>query len=120
MTVTINSLQFELPINAPNVPIGAVSIQIKSQFSNTDLINQEAAITESNERYSVVSVTLAEDISAKHYNGIYEYTVYSNENIYDTGLLKITTEPGGSTGTVAYTSNNENREAQVVYRPSYE
>lgn len=120
MTITVNALQFELPINTPNIPLGDVSIDIKSQYSQTNIISQFASVIESNERYSIISVFLSEEIQDKHYNGIYEYTVYSNENIYDTGLLKLITEPGGGTGTQAYQSNNEDRQAQVIYRPSYE
>lgn len=120
MTITVNALQFDFYINTPNIPLGDVNFDIKSQLSNTNISTLLASVTESNERYSTISVFLTEDITSKHYNGIYEYTVYSNENIYDTGLLKIITEPGGSTGTQAYVSNNEDRQAKVIYRPAYE
>jgi hypothetical protein len=121
MTVTINAAQFDFYINTPNVPLGEVSFDIMSQLSNTVLATTIASVTDSNDRYTTLSVFLEDwDIPSKHYNGIYEYTVYSNENIYDTGLLKIVTEPGGTTGTIDYQSNNEDRQAKVIYRPAYE
>jgi hypothetical protein len=120
MTITIDTNQFDFYINTPNLSLSDVIFDIKSQLSNTLLVGTTATITDSNERYSTISVTLNEDIADKHYNGIYEYTVYSNENIYDTGLLKIVTEPGGTTGTIDYQSNNEDRQAKVIYRPAYE
>ena len=119
MTVTINALQFEFSINA-TVPLGDVNVDITSQYSKEKIISQIATVVTSNERYSTISVFLAEELASKHYNGIYEYKVYSESNIYDEGLMKIVTEPGGGQGTRAYISNNEDREAKVVYRPSYE
>ena len=120
MTITIDALQFDFYTNVPNIPEGDVSFEIKSQHSNDTLVTVLASVTESNERYSKISVFLQEAIADQHYNGIYDYKVYSNENIYDEGLLKITTNPGGGTGTVSYQSNNEDRQAKVIYRPSYE
>lgn len=120
MTITVSATEFEFYINTPDLALGDVSFDIKSQLSNDLIVTTTASVIDSNDRYSTISVTLNEEIQSKHYNGIYEYTVYSNENIYDTGLLKITTEPGGSTGTRPYVSNNEDRQAKVIYRPAYE
>lgn len=120
MTITVSATEFEFYVNAPSLALGDVSFDIKSQLSNDLLVTTTASVIASNERYSTIRVILDEAIQSKHYNGIYEYTVYSNENIYDTGLLKLITEPGGGTGTQAYQSNNEDRQAQVIYRPAYE
>lgn len=120
MTITIDALQFDFFVNTPNMPVGDISFDIKSQLSNTLLVNTTASVIGSNERYSTISVILQDTIADKHYNGIYEYTVYSESNIYDSGLLKLTTTPGGETGTISYQSNNEDRQAKVIYRPSYE
>ena len=120
MTITIDALQFDFYTNVPNLTLGDISFEIKSQYSNDVIATTTASVVESNERYSLISVFLGEAIADKHYNGVYDYKVYSNENIYDEGLLKITTNPGGGTGTVAYQSNNEDRQAKVIYRPSYE
>lgn len=120
MTITIDGLQFDLYVNTPNIPLGDINVDIVSQYTNDALVTTTSSVTDSNDRYSTISVFLEEAIADQHYNGIYEYKVYSNENIYDEGYLKIITTPGGGTGTQAYQSNNEDRQAKVIYRPSYE
>ena len=75
---------------------------------------------EANDRYSEFEINITEAERTAHINAIYDYEVQDlAQNVVETGLLKYITEEGGSTGTTAYQSNNENREAVTYFRPTY-
>jgi len=120
MTITIleDQLAFYIAIDTPNIQNDA-RLEVFSPYSNTVLFDQVATLIESNARFSRFVVDTPTDLWDKHYNGMYTYKVYDIENIYDTGSFKLITQPGGDMGTVAHISNNENRQATVVYRPNY-
>lgn len=73
-----------------------------------------------NDRYSEFEINITEAERTAHINAIYDYEVQNQAlEVVETGLLKYITEEGGSTGTVSYQSNNENRAAVTYYRPEY-
>jgi len=47
------------------------------------------------------------------------YTITKDGSVIDSGSLKLIYSPGGGTGTQSYISDNENRQADVFYRPAY-
>jgi hypothetical protein len=125
MTIELLSNQngFNVYINTPDLPEGPVySITITSEHSNTALFEASMIMLETNERYTAFTVASG-DISDNHWNGIHNYTIESEidsiTTIIDEGVFKLITTPGGTTGTNAYVSPNENREADVYYRPNY-
>lgn len=121
MTVNIDSNNtFTMTVNTPNVSAIGTVIQITSQHSNDTLFRLDVSIVETNDRFTTVTCDLPTDFYKQHYNGIYEYQLEANAEIVDTGLVKIITQPGGEFGKSEYISNNENRQAKVIYRPSYE
>lgn len=95
-------------------------IEFRSMYSNTPLFDLPATIITANTRYTQLEFTMPSDLNEKHIEGIYEYIVYGNGVLIDTGVVKVITQPGGSTGTEPYISTNEDREAKVYFRSSYE
>ena len=121
MTVNIDSTNiFEMTVNTPNVSEVGTVIEIVSQHSNDTLFRLDVDIVETNDRYTTVTCELPTDFYKQHYNGIYEYTLEAEAEVVDQGLVKIVTTPGGDFGKNEYISDNENRQAKVIYRPSYE
>lgn len=121
MTINIDTTeQFTFTFNTPNIPTTGIFLRLDSQYSNDVFLLWPGTVIETNERYSELEIDLTgTDISSGHHNGIYYYQVLDNDNIYDMGLCKLITNPGGSFGKVEYVSGNENREAQVFYRPNF-
>lgn len=115
---TDNQLTYDYFINGDFNNIDR--IVFKSLYSNTNIIDVDATVIVSNARYTQLEFTLNELIGATHQNGIYKYEVYDGSAILASGAVKITTNPGGGTGTEEYISNNEKREGQVYFRPQYE
>jgi|TARA_R110000744_G_scaffold7193_6_gene24689 hypothetical protein len=99
---------------------GTVSFVLTSQFARTDTIIP-ATIVIQNARYTELELTFPSDFKNEHKNGIYYYTIKSDVSIFEEGLVKVITEPGGQNGAIEYTSTPaiENREAVVYYRPNY-
>lgn len=121
MTIKIleNQLTFEFAVDVPNTPETRIFLEVFSPYSNTVLFYQEATLLETNARFSRFICDTPTDLWDKHYNGMYVYTLYFNEDVVDTGSFKLVTQPGGDMGTVPHISDNENRQSQVVYRPNY-
>lgn len=99
-------------------------MSFKSQLSNTDLFevpNTEPLTILTNDRYTNCSFSVADlELETRHVNGIYEVELYNETlGLSYKQLVKIITNPGGSTGTKAYISDNEDREAIVYYKPEY-
>lgn len=120
MTITIIQDQstFDFAVNTPSLTEDC-NLEIFSPYSNTILATLAATLTESNLRYSRFSVAVPADFWDNHYNGMYTYKLYLNADTFDVGSFKLITKPGGDMGTVDHISNNENREAQVVFRSNY-
>ena len=116
MTIKVDSLQFFMYVNVPNLPVGDVDVTFTSLYSDQAIISQLGSVTESNDRYSTISVFLNEDLSDKRYTGIYKYTVSSGSTTYDTGLAKMIF-PGGAPDIRQYISNNETGQSVVYYTP---
>ena len=121
MTIKILEDQstFTYAIDTPNI-LTNVQLEVTSLYSNTILFDLSSTLLESNNRYSRFECNVPADFWDKHYNGLYTYRIYEGETTWDTGSFKLITKPGGDTGTESHTSNNENRQAKVIYRPSYE
>lgn len=121
MTINIDQTDtaFVLSINTPNISETILFLQLISQHSNTGLVTFSGETIASNDRFTAINFVIPTDFALNHYNGMYDYRVYNNEE-YETGVCKLITTPGGTTGTQAFISNNENRQAEVIYRPSYE
>ncbi len=120
MTITIleNQATFEFAIDTPNINIDTV-LEVSSQHSNTILFSIPATLLNSNDRYSRFECTVPTNLWNEHKDGMHTYRVIEGETVYDTGSFKLVTTPGGTAGTEPYISNNETRQAKVIYRPDY-
>ena len=99
---------------------GNVSFILTSQYSKTDIIIP-ATIIVNNDRYTELQLTFPTGFEDEHKNGIYYYTIQNDTDIFEKGLVKLVTEPGGTNGATEYTATPqiENRESTVYYRPNY-
>lgn len=99
---------------------GTVSFVLTSQFSKQDTIIP-ATILVDNSRYTELELTFPVEFKDEHKNGVYYYTIQNETEVFEKGLVKIVTEPGGGNGAVEYTATPaiENRVADVYYRPNY-
>lgn len=121
MTINLNeSNSFEFSFNTPNTATTGMYLKLTSEYSNEVLFDQLASDVVTNDRFTTLSISLDVALSSDHKNGIYKYEVYDSANLYDQGLVKLIITPGGDFGKREYISNNENREAKVIFRPSYE
>ena len=113
MTTTISGSSATFYINNPGTITGDFSL--KSQYAQ-DVIytTSNYTVATQNDRYAQIDVTFPGDFKDKHYNGYYTWSIGSYSDI-----VKIITQPGGDTGKVEYISNNEERDAEVFYRPNY-
>ena len=106
-----------ISLNITNA-IGDWTISLTSQLSNMVTFSNAMSIVETNDRYTEFMFDIPVDLPLEHKNGIYD-TIVTNGVTNETFLLKLVCGSGGTDGTVAYTSDNENREAPVYYRPQY-
>jgi len=120
MTINIlqNQASFTFTVNVPSIAVNC-NLEIFSPYSNTVLVDFTGTLNISNTRYSQFTVTVPTDFWDNHYNGMYTYRLYEGTTTYDEGSFKLITKPGGDMGTIEHISNNENREAQVVFRSNY-
>lgn len=90
---------------------------LKSQYSQKDVLTiptSDWVITINNSRYMEIEVTVPSDFKDTHQNGYYTWSIGNYSDI-----VKIITQPGGSFGKTEYISDNENRDAEVYFRPNY-
>ena len=117
MVIELNPLVeiYNMYINIENLTDTTYDLKIKSQFSNDYLLETTLTTVSSNERYTHFSfepeIDLKNDIG-----GIYEYIISKNENVIDSGLIKIVNK-GNELPTKSYISNNDTRKSKVLYRP---
>ena len=119
LLVDENNLNIRFSVNQPNLA-DTYEFILTSQYSKTP-VTLGLNLINSNDRYSQFEVTFPTGFGNEHKNGIYYYDlaeVNTNTSV-EKGLVKIITQPGGEMGTEAFISNNENREADVYYRPNY-
>lgn len=95
-------------------------LEFYSHYSNTTLFIAPCSVIQSNNRYTQLQFTLSTVIGANHVQGLYQYIAYNDSQVEAKGVVKVYTTPGGNNGTEPYISNNEDREAQVYFRPQYE
>jgi len=121
MTLTIETGTFAYTFysNVPNVTAGVFELTITSQWSNQEVIQVTPTLVSSNARYTKWLFTLGINEGDNHYNGMGNYTITKDGSVIDSGSLKLIYSPGGGTGTQSYISDNENRQADVFYRPAY-
>lgn len=118
MTATITAEEAFFFINNPTSALDLNdTFTLKSQYSQEILVTVASgdwSIVSENARYAEFMVDLPADFEDKHYNGFYTWALgpYSD-------IVKIITSPGGDLGKVEYISNNEERDAEVFYRPNY-
>jgi len=113
MTTTIDGSTATFYINNPATITGDFSL--KSQYSQEVVYTTSSyTVPVNNARYAKINVTFPSDFKDKHANGYYTWSVGSYSDI-----VKIITNPGGDTGKVEYISSNEERDAEVFYRPNY-
>lgn len=114
------ALNYSLYLNVANVSPGVTqTLQITSQASNTEILSVPFTIDTTNDRYTKISFEIAVDLPAKHLNSVANYAVLINDALIDQGIIKIVTNPGGTTYTENYISTNETRQSKVYYRPEY-
>lgn len=112
--------------NIPNIS-GTLNngwtLVFKSQHSNMEVdLNIVGLTITGNDRYSrvVFNIIPPSTPADQHINGIYEVELANIElGLSYKQVVKLITKPGGTTGTTAYISNNEDREAIVYYKPEY-
>jgi len=119
MTLYINSTKETFSSNNTAIS-GDVSFILTSQFSKQDTVIP-ATILVDNSRYTELELTFPASFKDEHKNGVYYYTIQNDIDVFEKGLVKIITQPGGDNGAIEYTSTpqTENREADVYYRPNY-
>lgn len=100
---------------------GQWKLDLSSQLSNTLWKSYDLTLQNTNRRYTEFTFTVDNATTLEHINGIYNYEVYNTNapTVIYSGLMKVVSGEGGTTGTTAYVSNNEDREAVVYYRPNY-
>lgn len=121
MTIKIleGETSFEFAVDVPNIPTATCDFTVTSQHSNDVLFTVTANRTNTNDRYTSFTADVPVDTDLKHWNGMHNYRLYRDNTTHDTGSFKLITNPGGTTGTEPYISNNETRQAKVIYRPAY-
>ena len=119
MTLYVNNQLEKFSSNNTSIT-GTVEFVLTSQYSKQDTIIP-ATILVDNSRYTELQLTFPTEFKNEHKNGVYYYTIRNSESVFEKGLVKLITEPGGENGAVEYTSTPEleNRQADVFYRPNY-
>ena len=126
--ISYTGTTLDFSINVPNVDTTATfTFDIFSQLSNTaaqvfdPLASFPLTLVQTNARYSEFTISTApyQTFGDQHGNGMYNYVVKENGGVIDSGSLKLIFSPGGGTGTQAYISDNEGRQAIVYYDPAY-
>lgn len=118
-----NYLYWNIPNLSGTSDDNGWTLTFKSQHSNmeVDLGITSLSVT-GNDRYSRVNFAIfaATTPINEHINGIYEAELANVKlGLSYKQMVKLITNPGGTTGTTAYISNNEDREAIVYYKPEY-
>ena len=104
--------------NTPNLTAD-LTFTLTSQWSNTETISVALTPLAANDRYSEYMFTPPTGLTDEHKNGIYDYQLLLGTTVIESGLCKLILAPGGDEGTEQYISNNDDREADVYYRPEY-
>ena len=124
MTLYVNSTTEKIASNNIGISGNDIEFVLTGQYSKTDTVFP-AVITIQNSRYTELEVTFPLDFKDEHKNGIYYYTIQSTIDselvVFEKGLCKLITQPGGDNGAIYYDSGTitENRESDVYYRPNY-
>tara|TARA_B110000902_G_scaffold259492_1_gene330907 strand:+ start:878 stop:1282 length:405 start_codon:yes stop_codon:yes gene_type:complete len=131
--LTITSPQ-NSPVNfvINNTPNGYTSnpvLFLTSQYSHQEIQfggvgGEYIALGSTNERYATLQLAFPVGFADEHKSGIYNWRiVWSGPDgpIYQNGLVKIITQPGGDLGIKEFisTPQTEERVSEVFYRPNY-
>jgi len=122
MTLYVNeaNLIVQFATNLPNLTNPTYGFVITSQYSHQPLV-LTATVLETNDRYTLLSIPFPTGFGDSHKNGFYYYDIVDDETVLEAGLVKITTEPGGGNGAVAYEAGviTDERVSDVFFRPNY-
>jgi hypothetical protein len=124
MTIKLvdNAVNSYVSFNVANVnPDNSFVFTLTSQWDKSK-ITRNAIIVDTNDRYTEFFIDInSSDQALEHINGIYNYTLLdsTNNETIDTGVAKLISGTGGTTGTTRYISSNEDRNADTYYRPNY-
>ena len=119
---TTGTTSYSITFDIENASAGGQwKLDLSSQLSNTLWKSYDLTLQTTNRRYTEFTFTVDNATTLEHINGIYNYEVYNTDapTVIYSGLMKVVSGDGGTTGTTAYVSNNEDREAVVYYRPNY-
>ena len=116
--------------NTPSGYTSSPAFFLTSQYSHQEIqfggIGGEGGLSlgPSNKRYATLQLTFPAGFADEHKSGIYNWRiVWSGDDgpIYQNGLVKIITQPGGDLGIKEFisTPQTEERVSEVFYRPSY-
>ena len=126
MTTLVENNIGSFYVNDPSLTMNQATTKVwlKSQYSQEIEGPYSAADISQTDRYARVTVTFPNGWDESHYNGFYTYYIGQGDGtypdiIFHQDIVKIITEPGGGNGEVEYISTNEDREAEVYYRPNY-
>lgn len=112
-----NATTGRVSFNTPNLT-GDHDLAIQSQWGK-EVWAWTLTLVQSNDRYSEFELTFIEAERKAHINSVYDYELQQDGVVIESGLLKIVVQDGGSFNEVQYISDNEDREADVYYRPEY-
>lgn len=111
-----DATSFTFSVNLPNIS-GTNYLAVQSRY-NKNVWSWALTIVETNDRYTTFSMTVTDEETEGHFNGVYDFEIQDDSaNVLTSGLLKWINEDGGSMETVNYVSDNETREAYQFYRP---
>lgn len=123
MTLHFNTVGgLSIILNQPNLDTTPdfYRFKLQSQYSKANLVSQLVTVFEANDRYSAFNIDITQSMIDGHFNGMYWYTLtIEGGAVVEKGVAKVITNPGGETNFTEYTSADDNREADVYFRPNY-
>lgn len=110
-------VSYDIYINVGLLLEPIYTLTIKSLYSNDELLVIDLTTILSNERYTHFRFSLNGGLNLNNdIGGIYEYLIKLNNNLIDSGLIKVVNKEN-ELPTKNYISNNETRKGKVLYRP---
>lgn len=119
MTLTVNSTLETLSINSIDIPATGKFVLMSGLSREPEELDYTRTLQ--NARYSTIDITFPADFKDRHANGVYYYSINSNNIAYEKGYIKLVTDPGGDLNQKPFNSGavTEERESVVYYRPTY-
>jgi hypothetical protein len=119
MTLTVNSTLETVSINSIDIPATGKFVLMSGLSREPEELDYTRTLQ--NARYSTIDITFPADFKDRHANGVYYYSINSNNTAYEKGYIKLITDPGGDLNQKPFNSGavTEERESVVYYRPTY-